>query len=184
MTNLRFEGCVIASADGMLADASGNQPPGLIVEADQRFFATKLDAADLIVHGRNSYEGQFNSPGRKRVYATRRIAEVEPHPENSNAVRWNPAGAPIEAAAAALGVEAGLVAVIGGTGIFDMFLNRYDAFWLTLARRVRLPGGLPVFSGVPQTSVEDMLRRHGLTSAEARMLDAEKDVVLVKWVRK
>lgn len=167
----------------MLADASGNQPPELIVEADQHFFETKLDAADLIVHGRNSCEGQRNSPNRKRVYATRRIAAIEPHPDNPNALRWNPAGAAIEEAAARLGVRAGLVAVIGGTEIFDLFLDRYDVFWLTVAARVTLPGGVPVFSGIPPKTADEILRRHGLGPAETWTLDAERDVTLIKWVR-
>jgi dihydrofolate reductase len=181
---LRFEGCAIVSADGMLADASGNQPPELIVEADKQFFDAKLDGASLIVHGRNSHEGQRNSPKRKRVYATRKVTAIEPHPSNPNAVRWNPAGASIEEAAARLGVEAGLVAVIGGTEIFDLFLDRYDTFWLTLAPRVHLPGGVPVFSGVPDSTADDILRRHGLAVDETRMLDAAQDVSLVKWVRR
>lgn len=167
----------------MLADASGNQPAELIVAADQRFFESKLDDADLIVHGRNSYEGQRNSPHRKRVYATRRITAIEPHPENPNAVRWNPAGASIEDAAARLGVRAGVVAVIGGTDIFDLFLPRYDVFWLSRAPRIKLPGGVPVFSGVQQTTADEILRAHGLAPAETRMLDAAKDVGLIKWVR-
>jgi dihydrofolate reductase len=181
---LRFEGCAIVSADGMLADASGDQPPELIIEADKQFFDAKLDGAALIVHGRNSHEGQRNSPKRKRIYATRRVAAIEPHPLNPNAVCWNPAGATIEQAAARLGVEAGLVAVIGGTEIFDLFLDRYDTFWLTLAPRVRLPGGIPVFSGVPDATADDILRRHGLAVVETRMLDAAQDVSLIKWARR
>lgn len=183
MAGFRFEGCAIVSADGMLADASGNQPPELIVEADQRFFEDKLDAADLIVHGRNSYERQRNSPNRKRVIATRRIAAIEPDQKNRNAMRWNPAGASIEEAAARLGLRTGVVAVIGGTEIFDLFLPRYDAFWLTLAARIKLPGGVPVFSGVPHRTAEEILRSHGLAPAETRMLDAVKEVGLIKWAR-
>jgi dihydrofolate reductase len=183
VARLRFEGCAIVSADGMLADTTGNQPAELIVESDQRFFDDKLDAADLIVHGRNSYERQRNSPNRKRVYATRRIAAIEPHPQNPNAVRWNPAGASIEEAAARLGVRAGVVAVIGGTDVFDLFLDRYDVFWLTLAPRIKLPGGVPVFSGIPPNTADDILRGHGLAPAETRMLDAAKDVGLIKWMR-
>lgn len=181
---LRFEGCAIVSADGMLADASGNQPPELIVEADKQFFDAKLDGAALIVHGRNSHEGQRNSPKRKRVYATRKVATIEPHPSNPNAVRWNPAGATIEQAAARLGIDAGLVAVIGGTEIFDLFLDRYDVFWLTLAPRVRLPGGVPVFSGVPDTTAGEILTRHGLAVDETRLLDASQEVSLIKWLRR
>ncbi|MDQ8729909.1 dihydrofolate reductase [Bradyrhizobium sp. LHD-71] len=183
MADFHFEGCAIVSSDGMLADAQGNQPPELIVEADKRFFEAKLDAAALIVHGRHSSEGQRNSPNRKRLIATRQIETIEPDERNRNAVRWNPAGASIEQAAALLGVRAGLVAVIGGTEIFDLFLDRYDVFWLTLAPRVKLPGGVPAFSGVPQSAPAEILRSHGLTQAESRLLDASQDVRLVKWVR-
>ncbi len=180
---LRFEGCAIVSADGMLARTPGSHPPELTIEADQRFFEAKLDKADLIVHGRNSHEGQRNSPNRKRVVATRKIASVAPDPEDHNAVRWNPAGATLEDAAAHLGVSSGLVAVIGGTEIFDLFLPRYDVFWLTVAARVKLPGGVPVFSGVPQSTPGDILHKHGFAPAETRMLDAARDVALVKWAR-
>ncbi len=167
----------------MLARTPGSHPPELTIEADQRFFEAKLDEADLIVHGRNSHESQRSSPNRKRVVATRRIVNVAPDPENRNAVRWNPAGASFEEAAAHLGVSSGLVAVIGGTEIFDLFLPRYDAFWLTIAARVKLPGGVPVFIDVPQSPPADVLHRHGLAPAETRMLDATRNVALVKWMR-
>lgn len=183
MANLRFEGCAIVSADGMLARTSGSHPSELTIEADQRFFEQKLDAADLIVHGRNSHEGQRNSANRKRLVATRKVASIAPDPTNANAVLWNPGGAGIEDAAARLGVRSGLVAVIGGTEIFDLFLDRYDVFWLTVAPRVRFGGGVPVFSGVPQTSADDVLRLHGLQPAETRVLDAAQGVVLTKWMR-
>jgi hypothetical protein len=183
VADLRFEGCAIVSADGMLADSAGNQPPELIVEADKRFFDEKLEASDLIVHGRNSHEGQRNSPHRKRLYVTGRIAMIEPHPANPNALRWNPAGAPIEEAAARLGVQAGVVAVIGGTGVFDLFLGLYDVFWLTVANRAQLPGGVPVFSGIPPKTADDILQADGLRRAETRVLDVERDVELIRWQR-
>jgi dihydrofolate reductase len=183
VAHFRFEGCAIVSADGMLARTSGAHPVELTIEADQRFFAEKLDAAAVIVHGRNSHEGQPNSANRKRVIATRKVLGVEADPTTPNAVLWNPATTAFEDAAAGLDVHQGLVAVIGGTEIFDLFLDRYDAFWLTVAPRVRFGTGVPVFSGVPQTGAEDVLRRHGLRQAEVRVLDAERDVTLTKWVR-
>ena len=64
MTALRIEGYVIVSADGMLADADQVMPPELKFKGDEEFFNAALDRADLIVHGRNSYEDQPNSPGR------------------------------------------------------------------------------------------------------------------------
>jgi dihydrofolate reductase len=181
VAGFRFEGCAIVSVDGMLADASGNQPPELIVEADKQFFDAKLDASDLIVHGRNSHEGQRNSPKRRRVYATRKIAAIEAHPSNPNAVRWNPAGATLEEAAARLGVRAGVVAVIGGTEVFDLFLDRYDVFWLTVARRVQLPGGVPVFSGIPPRTPDEILHAHRLRLKETRVLDAKQGIDLITW---
>ena len=181
--NLRFEGCAIVSADGMLARTSGSHPPELTIEADQRFFEQKLDSAELIVHGRNSHEGQRNSANRKRLVATRKVAGVEADPADANAMLWNPAGAGIEDAAGRLGVRSGLVAVIGGTDIFDLFLDRYDAFWLTVAPRVSFGDGVPVFSGVPATSADDILRRHGLRPTQTLMLDSAQDVVLTQWIR-
>ena len=80
VAHFRFEGCAIVSADGMLARTSGAHPVELTIEADQRFFAEKLDAAAVIVHGRNSHEGQPNSANRKRVIATRKVLGVEADP--------------------------------------------------------------------------------------------------------
>jgi hypothetical protein len=53
---LRIEGYVIVSADGMLANADHVMPEGLKFEGDKQFFTAALDRADLIVHGRNSFE--------------------------------------------------------------------------------------------------------------------------------
>ena len=183
MAAFRFEGCVIVSADGMLARTAGAHPPELMVEADQRFFAAKLDDAAIIVHGRNSHEDQPNSPRRKRVIATRKVSDISPEATLPHAVLWNPAGASIEDAAATLGVRSGLVAVIGGTEVFDLFLDRYDLFWLTVAPRVTLPGGIPVFSGVPQATPGEILRRHRLVLSETRVIDPAREVALLKWTR-
>jgi len=58
MPGLRIDGYVIVSADGMLANADRAMPDELRFEGDKRFFTAALDQADLIVHGRNSYEDQ------------------------------------------------------------------------------------------------------------------------------
>ena len=65
MPALRFEGYVIVSGDGMLANARHVMPEELKFEGDKRFFTDALDRAALIVHGRNSFEDQPNSPQRK-----------------------------------------------------------------------------------------------------------------------
>src|SRR5437868_8472660 len=114
MPDLRIEGYVIVSADGMLANADRVMPGQLKFEGDKKFFTAALDRADLIVHGRHSGEDQPNSPRRKRVVLTRRIAAIAPDPSNPKATLWNPSGASFEAACDRAGVRSGRVAIIGG----------------------------------------------------------------------
>src|SRR5580693_4148724 len=143
----RIEAYVIASADGMLADASGVQPASLHFDADQRHFQEGLDQAELVVNGRQSQEGHANAMSRPRLVLTRQVASLAPDPDNPKARLWNPAGASLEAACAALGLNSGTVAVIGGPQVFTLFLKLgYDCFYLSCAVKVRLPGGLPVFN--------------------------------------
>jgi len=183
MPVLRIEGYVIVSADGMPANAAHAMPDELKFEGDKQFFSAALDRADLIVHGRNSYEDQPNSSRRKRLILTGRIAAIGPDPSNSNATLWNPAGASFEAACDCVGVSSGTVAVIGGPAVFAMFFDRYDTFWLSQATRVRLPGGDPCFPGVPAQSPQTILAAHGLTAGEAEILDSANDVSVTPWRR-
>jgi dihydrofolate reductase len=182
--SLRIEGFAIVSADGMLADRDGHMPDALKIEADQRFFDTSLDGVALVVHGRHSHEGQANSPKRRRLLLTRRVSAIEADPKNPMARLWNPTGASFVTACAAIGVEEGTVAIIGGTEVFGLFLDvGYDAFHLSRANKVRLPGGRPVFPQVPQQSPEDVLATRGLRPGERRVLDAQADASLVTWTR-
>jgi dihydrofolate reductase len=179
----RIEGYAIISADGMLADAAGVMPPSLKIEADQRFFHGSLDKADAVAHGRYSHEGGANAPVRARLIVTRRVPGLARHPDNPKAVLWNPAGAAFTEAWKMLAVPDGLLAVIGGTEIFGIFLDiGYDAFHLTRADHVRLPGGRPVFPQVPASTPEEVLHSRGYRPAEIRLLDEEKAVRLVTWV--
>jgi hypothetical protein len=180
---LRIEGYVIVSADGMLANAQHVMPNELKFEGDKSFFSAALDRADLVVHGRNSYEDQPNSPRRKRIILTRKVASVASDPANPKAVLWNPQGAPFETASEQAGVDAGTVAIIGGPTVFDMFMDRYDTFWLSQAPKIRLSGGEPCFSGVPARSPEQVLAAHGLRAAETLMLDEAFGVTVTAWRR-
>jgi hypothetical protein len=110
----RIEGYAIACLDDAIADATGLMPASLKLEADQRFFEKALDHAAVVVHGRMSHEGQPNSPKRRRLLLTRRVKSLAPAPDNANAKLWNPAGASLEEACAAVGCRAGRVAVLGG----------------------------------------------------------------------
>jgi hypothetical protein len=180
---LRIEGYVIVSADGMLANAGRVMPDELKFEGDKQFFTAALDRADLIVHGRHSYEDQPNSPRRKRLVLTGTIDALAPDPSNSKATLWNPAGASFEAACDRAGVRTGSVAIIGGPHVFGMFMDRYDTFWLSQAPRVRLPGGEPCFPGVPAQSPQDILAAHGLRAGKTQILDAADDVSVTPWRR-
>jgi dihydrofolate reductase len=180
---LRIDGYVIVSADGMLANADRVMPDQLKFGGDKQFFTSALDGADLIVHGRHSYEDQPNSPRRRRIIVTRSVGAVAPDPSNAKATLWNPAGAGFEAACEHAGVRSGTVAIIGGPEVFGMFMDRYDTFWLSQAPRVRLPGGEPCFPGVPRHSPQEILAAHGLTAGDAQILDAADGVSVTPWRR-
>ena len=180
---VRIDGFVIVSADGMMANADRVMPVELKFEGDKRFFTAALDRADLIVHGRHSYEDQPNSPQRKRLILTRRIGSTAPDGSNPRATLWNPAGASFETALDHTGVRSGTIAIIGGPGVFAMFLDRYDTFWLSVAPRVRLPGGEPCFPGVPDRSPEEILAAHGLNAGESQILDLADGVSVTPWRR-
>jgi dihydrofolate reductase len=180
----RIEGYAIISTDGMIADANGKQPPELIVKADQRFFHRELDRADAVAHGRFSYERGNKAPQRKRLILTRRIESLAPHPRHAKGLLWNPAGASFQLAWAALGLDDGLLAVIGGTDTFGLFLALgYDAFHLTRANRARLPDGRPVFPQVPAQTPEEVLASRGLRPGSVQVMDEDADVMLVTWTR-
>jgi hypothetical protein len=182
--DLRIEGYVILSANGMLADASGIMPPELKFDADQQFFESSLDAADLIVHGKHSFEDQPRSPQRTRIVLTRTIPAIARDPANPKATLWNPAGASFADACRMSGVTAGTVAIIGGPVVFGMFMDLFDTFWLSQAHRLTIPGGVGGFPGVPSRSAQDILAAHGLKAAETRVLDVERGVDVTAWRRR
>ena len=182
--SLRLEGYVIVSADGMLADARHVMPDSLKFPGDKHFFETSLDGAALIVHGRNSHEQQPNSPKRKRLILTRKIKALTVDPEMPNATLWNPDHASFEEACAYADVASGTVAIIGGPVVFDLFMDRYDTFWLSEAPHVRLPGGEGCFVGVPQRTAHEVLASHGLKPGASYLLDFEHEVTVTPWRRR
>jgi hypothetical protein len=82
-----------------------------------------------------------------------------------------------------LDLEGGIIAVLGATELLGMFLPRYDAFYLSRAKGVTLPGGRPVFPDVPKRSPEDILSANGLVAAPPQMLDPDRGATLVAWER-
>jgi dihydrofolate reductase len=180
----RIEGFAIVSADGMIADAAGHMPDSIKNDADQKFFQDSLDEAAALVHGRHSHEGGPRAARRRRLMLTRRVAATAPDPDHPHSLLWNPAGASLDEALRALGAPDGVVAIIGGTDVFGMFLPRYDSFHLTHAAQARIPGGRPVFPEVGAgCTPEDLLARNGLKAGPRRQLDSGAGVSLVEWRR-
>ncbi len=183
---LRIEGYVIVSADGMIADANGVMP-----DFDPQrcrpdiSFKPGSTTPPSLVHGRHSHEGGPRAARRKRLVVSRaRSRPSRPIRSHPNALLWNPTGATLEQALAELGVGDGIVAIIGGTDVFSMFLPRYDAFHLSRAANAKIPGGRPVFTAVgPNATPEDVLMRHGLKAGPRRDLDAAAGVSVVTWAR-
>ena len=180
----RIEGLAIVSADGMIADARGIQPDALKLEADQRFFHARLDEATALAHGRNSSEGGPHMARRRRLILTRTIAGLARDPQNDKTLHWNPAGATLEQAWEVFGLSGGSLHVIGGTEPFGLFLEiGYDAFHLSRASRTKLPGGRPVFPGVPGQTPEQLLGASGLSPGPSQVLDERAGLTLVPWRR-
>ncbi len=76
-----------------------------------------------------------NSHVRRRLILTRRVPDLAPDPDNPNTWLWNPAGATLEEACAAVGCAGGTMAIAGGTEVFSLFLKiGYDDL-LPRARR-------------------------------------------------
>ena len=167
----------------MLATSDRVMPDALQFEADQKFFERGLDGVDVVVHGRHSQEQQARSPLRYRLILTRRVPGVAPHPSNPRARLWNPAGASLQQALAALGAPGPNIGVIGGADVFDLFLDRYDVFYLTRAPGVSLPGGRPVFPEVPASTPEELLAGHGLVPGPVVALDPLRGLTMVGWLR-
>ncbi len=180
---LRVEGLAIVSDDGMLADSSGVMPPALLVDADQVFLSDTLDRAAILVHGRNSHEGQTRSPQRRRLIATRSVDTTAPVPDDPNALLWNPGGISLEDAAQRLGVADGTAAILGGTEVYGLFLPRYDIFHLSRRPGLRLPGGRAVFPGVPERTPEEILATHRMNPGPRRILDNATGASVTTWRR-
>jgi len=177
----RFEGYAIVSADGMIADRNRHMPTALQNPADQRFLTAALDRAAVLVHGRHSHEDQGTSPRRRRVVLTRHVATIAAMPDWPHAVLWNPAGAPFAVAAAALGVADGTAAILGGPGVYALFLALgYDAFHISCVSGLTIRGGLPIF-GNSELSVNEALAAGGLAPGEPRRLDQAAEVWLTSW---
>jgi hypothetical protein len=176
-------GFAIVSEDGMLADASGVMPDSLKFKADEKYFIDGMNGVQVAINGRHSKEPHPNAPLRRRITVSNRVKAIEPDPHNPKGILWNPAGAPFAKVWETLGVTDAKLGVVGGTNVFGMFLDAYDEFHLTRAPGVRLPGGRPVFPGVPDQTPEQIMTQHGLTAGPPQVLDAANGITVTVWRR-
>jgi hypothetical protein len=176
----------IVSADDMIAAADGAMPPCLRNDADWARFQAALDGAGLVVTGRLGHEAHPNKPHRRRLVLTSRASGMERQRDAPGQVfLLDPAKMPLEAALDALLPVGGLVAVTGGTRVFEAFLRfGVDEFHLARATRCRVPGGRPLLPGLgPERGAADALAGYGLLPRAEETLDAAAGVTLTVLAR-
>jgi len=168
----------------MIATSDGHFPEAIKIPADHAFYQGAVDRASAVVHGRHSAEGGPKEKERRRIVLTRRVDMLTPDPDNPNAILWNPATAPFDEAWARLGIDGGVLAVVGGTETFGLFLTiGYDVFYLTRTE-ASVPRGRAVFPGVgTHTTPEEVMAKHGLVLKGTRMLDASVNCRVEEWVK-
>ena len=180
----RIVGYVIASADGLIADASGH--------SRRRSSSTPTRGSSSMGSSMSTRSSMAATrtrairirDRRPRLILTRGVPALAPEPADPKAP-----GSGIRPArrsrrrCAALGVRSGTVAIIGGPLVYTLFLKRgYDNFHLSRAVKVCMPDGLPVFireayGGEPEAA----LAAAGLKPGPTLWLDDE--VSVTDWER-
>jgi hypothetical protein len=175
-----IHGYAIVSDDDRIAAADGLVPLSLRNERDWNYYQSALARSDLIVFGHRSHDAEPNERGDRRLVISGGAAGLE---QRADAWWWNPASIGWPEVAKRLLPLGGEVAAPGGQGVFDLFLGiGFDAFHLSRAHGVTLPGGRAIFSacdaGVP---AETVLAAAGLRVGEKIALDPEHGVEMSVW---
>jgi hypothetical protein len=180
---IEVHGYAIVSDDDRIAAADGLTPLSLRNEKDWEYYQRALANSDLIVFGHTSHIAEPNTRGDRRVVISRAAAGgLEQRPD---AWFWDPARVGWAEVAARLLPSGGEVAAPGGQGVFDLFLGiGYDAFHLSRAHGVTLPGGRAVFSACDAgLSAEAVLAEAGLAPSQTIPLDPAHGVEMTVWRR-
>lgn len=167
-----------------MTDATGAMPEALRFDADWALFQAALDRAELSLIGRRTHEAAPNVKRRRRLVVTSKPAAVV---GDDRAMGFDPGTGDLRAFLADRVGETAEVAVVGGTGVFDLAARAlgYDAFTLTLAPSVALAGGRPVFAGADDLeALRARLAALGLVRVEARTLEAGPPLRLEEWRRR
>ncbi len=175
-----IHGYAIVSDDDKIAAADGLTPVSLRNEKDWNYYQRALANSDLVVLGRRSHELEPNDRGDPRLVLSREGAGLE---QRGDAWWWDSSRVSWEDAVGRVLPNGGEVAVSGGQVAFDLFLAiGFEAFHLSRAKGVKLPGGRGVFSacdrGVP---AETVLAEGGLSISQTIPLDPEHCVTMNVW---
>jgi hypothetical protein len=175
-----IQGYAIISDDDRIAAADGLVPLSLRNEQDWRYYQNALARSDLIVFGHRSHIAEPNERGDQRLVISSKAAGLE---RRADAWWWNPESVSWPEVAKRLLPLGGEVAAPGGQGVFDLFLGiGFDAFHLSRAHGVRLPGGRAIFSACDAgVAAEAVLAGAGLRVIERIALDPEHGVEMNVW---
>ena len=147
--------------------------------ADWRAFQAGLNRMDAVLLGRISHEVTPDRSGRMRIVVSARAHGIE---RREDGWWWSPQLAPIPDMLSTVLPHGGAIGVPGGRSVFDIFLAYgYDAFHLTRARGVALPGGTPLFSDCLTGRAEAVLARHGLVPDPETILDPDWTITQTVW---
>jgi hypothetical protein len=179
---IEISGYAIVSDDDKIAGADGLLPPSLRNDKDWDYYQRALAASDLIVFGRRSHELEPNVRGDLRLVISSSVAGLE---QRADGWWWSPERTRWDEVVKRVLPLGGAVAVPGGQAVFDLFLQiGFDAFHLSRAHGVKLPGGRAVFSACEAgLSAEAVLARAGLRPSERIPLDPEHGVDMLVWRR-
>jgi dihydrofolate reductase len=174
-----IDGYAIISDNHCIADANGDMPDCLKNDADWAYFQAALDAATITVVGRKGHQANPNHKARRRLILSRSVSSLV---QRSDGWWWNPAGHDWVDVVQQVAPEGGSIAVPGGRDVFDLFLNPgYASFHLARAEGSYVPNGTKLFSGLGDSTPEQLLADHGMQPGPTTWLDQEARVSLTVW---
>jgi dihydrofolate reductase len=149
------EGHAIICDNNCIADANGMMPDSLKNPVDWAYFQAHLDQSAIVITGRLGHEMHPNRPGRQRLVFTTNAGDGA-FSRQGDVAFVDPERFSLAEAFYILAPKGGMVAVTGGTQVFDWFARSrwYSAFHLVRAHGVKIKGGRPLFTSEFMTTAQ------------------------------